>query len=137
MKYFDRTFSVSLGGKAFADGWDRIFAPKPAAPATFDEWAEKWNVDPYCFSDVGAGWIPLLETLAQELAALDFDFALVAQVKEKFGGLRFYVDAVNPAWDAAIDRAEAAAWKTCEKCGAPGTPRYTGWIRTLCDGCVK
>jgi len=37
----------------------------------------------------------------------------------------------------AIDMAEAMSYRTCEKCGQPGTERSDGWIRTLCDNCEE
>jgi methylphosphotriester-DNA--protein-cysteine methyltransferase len=61
----------------------------------------------------------------------------VAQVKEKFGSLRFYVDNGNPEVYAAIQFAEAMSYRTCETCGAPGRARVGGWVRTLCDACDK
>jgi hypothetical protein len=61
----------------------------------------------------------------------------VAQVKEKWGGLRFYVDGADDYVRGAIDLAESMSFRTCEVCGNKGQRRSGGWIRTLCDGCVK
>lgn len=101
---------------------------------TADEWASKWGITQALDVSVGEGWIPLLERLCVDLQKLGFDFSSVCQVKEKFGGLRFYH--YNDARDevmAAIDRAESESLCTCEECGAPGKPRRGGWIKTLCD----
>jgi hypothetical protein len=63
----------------------------------------------------------------------------VAQIKEKFGTLRFYVDIngatkeVREQIDAIISDAEGKSCVTCEVCGKPGSRRSTGWIQTLCD----
>jgi hypothetical protein len=58
---------------------------------------------------------------------------VAVQVKEKFGGLRFYVQAATDKHYNYISFAESMSYKTCEECGAPGK-RYTdGWHRTLCD----
>lgn len=57
---------------------------------------------------------------------------VAAQVKEKFGGLRFYVDNATPAHDQLIRFAEMMASRTCEDCGAPGQAYPFGWVRTLC-----
>ncbi len=102
---------------------------------TYDQWATKWGVPAYA-GGVGDGWVPLLETLATELAALGFDFSTVTQIKEKYGGLRFYYDGITDAVDAAVERAETAALRTCEECGAPGRRRSGGWILALCDACA-
>jgi hypothetical protein len=56
-----------------------------------------------------------------------------AQIKEKFGGLRFYTTSTNDYVRGVIDAAEALSLRTCETCGAPGKPRNDGWIKTLCD----
>ena len=60
---------------------------------------------------------------------------VAAQVKEKFGGLRFYVDNADDYTTGVIALAESMSYKTCETCGAPGKQTGRGWIRTLCDEC--
>jgi len=58
---------------------------------------------------------------------------VATQVKEKFGGLRFYVDGSTDKHDNYISFAESMSYQTCEKCGAPGKIYTDGWHRTLCD----
>lgn len=55
------------------------------------------------------------------------------QVKEKFGGLRFYFSGGDDYIDGIVDMAESMSYRTCEECGAPGTATEGGWIRTLCE----
>ena len=81
---------------------------------------------------VGAGWHPLVSHLIDDLFELGWD-GRVAQVKEKFGGLRFYVGAGNPVIWNRIQEAEKESYKTCEECGAPGQLRTDGWMKTLCE----
>ena len=58
---------------------------------------------------------------------------VASQVKEKFGGLRFYVNGATEKHWSYITFAESMSYKTCEVCGSPGE-RYTdGWHTTLCD----
>ena len=58
---------------------------------------------------------------------------VAAQVKEKFGGLRFYVDRATEKHYNYISVAENMSYRTCEECGNPGK-RYTdGWHKVLCD----
>ena len=57
------------------------------------------------------------------------------QVKEKFGGLRFYLSRGTDEMFDLTNEAESASYKVCEGCGAPGTRRTGGWIRVLCDSC--
>lgn len=84
---------------------------------------------------VGAGWRPILIRLHERLRREVPEYR-VDQVKEKFGGLRVYLDpATGPAWDAVAD-AENTAAVTCEFCGRPGRLRQDRpWLKTLCDSC--
>jgi len=93
---------------------------------------------------VGDGWRDVVRDLTQEIADIvggpDRAPALrVTQVKEKFGGLRFYLLALPVAHctaiDAAIERAEERSSRTCETCGAGGKLRESagGWWHTACD----
>lgn len=59
------------------------------------------------------------------------------QIKEKFGGLRIYQSGGDDYVDGLISMAEEMSYKTCERCGCPGSPNKQGWIMTLCDSCRK
>jgi hypothetical protein len=56
-----------------------------------------------------------------------------SQVKEKFGGLRFYTNGFTDTIDGMIRMAESMSYRTCEVCGSPGRSNNYGWISTLCD----
>jgi hypothetical protein len=58
---------------------------------------------------------------------------VATQVKEKFGGLRFYVSGGDEKTNAYIMFAEAMSYKICEVCGKPGRQRGSSWLVTLCD----
>jgi hypothetical protein len=58
---------------------------------------------------------------------------VAVQVKEKFGGLRFYVQAATDKHYQYISFAESMSYRTCEMCGAPGKTYTDGWHTTLCD----
>jgi hypothetical protein len=87
------------------------------------------------------GWFDILWRLCEDLEPLVAEFEQetgsqfeVLQVKEKFGGLRFYVncrrnDAIRQRILAAIEE----SFHTCEICGQPGKLREDSWIKTLCD----
>lgn len=62
---------------------------------------------------------------------------VAVQVKEKFGGLRFYINRGTDEHYNYINFAESMSYRTCEQCGSPGK-RYTdGWHQTLCDHHAK
>jgi hypothetical protein len=67
--------------------------------------------------------------------ALVQDFKIV-QIKEKFGGLRFYVDGADKEINAWISFAESMSYEICEECGTNQNIGTTsGWIRTICGAC--
>ena len=79
---------------------------------------------------VGKGWSKILDKLYDVKPRSVY----VAQVKEKFGGLRFYIGSANREFFDAIEAAEKESYLTCEECGEPGKLREDfGWILTLCD----
>lgn len=91
-----------------------------------------------CFGfECGDGWYELIRELCEELKELipedaEEEFEVV-QVKEKFGGLRFYTNWATEEMYEKIEEAEGKSFKICEECGQPGKVRGGGWIRTLCD----
>lgn len=89
------------------------------------------------------GWWPLIKSLLGDLKAMGFskDNLQITQVKEKFGGLRFYTfgNGVTVSTDMAtamfnrIYDAEKQSGVTCEQCGEIGALREGRWLKTLCD----
>jgi len=62
----------------------------------------------------------------------------VTQIKEKFGGLRFYTNHSETLIEGMIWFAEALSYTICEKCGNnDAKPNSEGWIKTLCGVCRK
>lgn len=93
------------------------------------EWKESHlqrllHVGPDEGKDYGSG-IRELKPLIPQLVA--------DQVKEKFGGLRFYHHGGDEFCDGVLQMADAMSFRICEDCGAPGKVGGRGWIRTLCN----
>ncbi len=95
------------------------------------------------FVDTDDGWFPLIHKLCQDLDPIIkkegfIDFS-VDQVKEKFGGLRFYTSYGNEEIFDLIQKAEADSFKICEKCGKKGSGYVNefGWLKTLCKKCAE
>ena len=105
---------------------------------------------------IGSGWLPIIESLCahiqnyvdwreKTIATLTesnpyntkipevVPQVVVGQIKEKFGGLRFYYDGGDHKVDGMVAMAEAWAAHTCEECGNMGKHRNSGWMATLCD----
>lgn len=91
------------------------------------------------YIECGSGWYQILENLSQEIEAIlvkdpSLGPVKVGQIKEKFGGLRYYLDeGGSPEIYKAIEKAEKLSEYTCEVCGEPGKSRQGGWIKVLCN----
>lgn len=108
-------------------------------PNAFKYRSKNFAFDLYGF-ECGDGWAELLEPIAQYLEEKNKDMPTiyVAQIKEKFGGLRFYTHGGDETLEKLIDEASDRSLRTCEVCGLEGTPRkIRGWISTLCMSHIK
>jgi len=138
---------------------------------TKEEYIEKYQhlfKDHWALPEVGDGWIPLIDKLTSMInnkiedikkyndgwlenevitpedhetnKKLMENFKIV-QIKEKFGGLRFYVEGTEykkhkdiHGW---IQFAEIMANYLCEGCGTnQGLGSTSGWMRTICKPCA-
>lgn len=99
--------------------------------------------------ECGDGWYSIIDSLCNEI---DKHLKLVneqndnkpnltcsaVQIKEKFGGLRFYIDGGDEHIYELIKKAENTSFVTCEHCGAITDVGVTsGWIRTICKQCYN
>jgi hypothetical protein len=102
-----------------------------------------------CELECANGWLKLIYDLSKKLKDIGFNGEVI-QIKEKFGGLRYYFDLVRdkkgylideeklPAIDELVYNAERKSYKICELCGKKGkliTKNY--WYRTRCPKCEK
>lgn len=112
-----------------------IFLENHASPSKFRE----IPLADFLTGSVGSGWHPLITDLCLKLWSLGWD-GRVAQCKEKFGGLRFYLasgsDITDQMWEL-VTAAERASLSVCETCGtSPANLRKDRWwLKTLCDKC--
>lgn len=60
---------------------------------------------------------------------------VATQVKEKFGGLRFYYCGGDDFVHGVISMAEHMSYTTCEVCGNLGESNGGGWIEVRCEKC--
>lgn len=97
--------------------------------------------------ECGDGWFDLIYKLSQDIEAAARDAGLepdssdwprCRQVKEKLGGIRFYVfNCSNERIRALIDSAYEQSRKTCEYCGKPGERATDGGIAAMCPEHAK
>jgi hypothetical protein len=96
-------------------------------PSLFDDSLISFNV--------GNGWRGILDRLCDKLVNTK---CKIVQVKEKFGGLRFYVENETTEITHMIHEAELESYKTCEYCGTTKDVTTSGsWLKTLCESCNK
>lgn len=91
----------------------------------------------HCPCSIGEGWYEHIHNLMVELIKAGWNKE-IKQIKEKFGGLRFYIGSGNKKIWEIITKYETLSYTICEKCGEPGELRkdagnYGGWWKTLCD----
>ncbi len=119
--------------KKLCEKYPKIFADRHK-PMT--ETAMCWGFDH------GDGWYQILDSLCSQIQHhIDWQNrnevkvaqVVATQVKEKFGGLRFYYNGGDDVIDGMVRMAESWAANTCETCGKPGTLRGKGWLYTACD----
>lgn len=86
--------------------------------------------------DVDEGWYQLIADCDKELTAIDPNYQIF-QVKQKFGGLRYYFHPSQPdtskAMHEVVTKYEKIASVTCEATGGPGVLMKSigGWYKTL------
>ncbi len=132
------------------------------------EMQEKYPVmfsRPFVGFYIGAGWYQIIRSLCGNIQSHidhinctrqklleknpynhpipeEIEPVVVDQIKEKYGGLRFYYTGGDNVIDGMVTMAESWAVHTCETCGNPGVNRsiqqtgqwlFRGWLTTLCD----
>ena len=92
--------------------------------------------DVRCGISIGMGWVQIVLDLAEAIKA-NGKSVVVEQIKEKFGGIRFYYRGDDI--EDLVAAAEDFCWNHCERCGEPARRnaagevwRTRGWIKTLC-----
>ena len=89
--------------------------------------------------ECGDGWFDVIHNLCKELNELYLsknknpDDIFVLQVKEKYGGLRFYTNGLIEGGYEIISKYENLSETTCEICGEIGKIRGDYWLKCLCD----
>ena len=118
---FPKIFVRPFGGFAIGPGWYQIIRSLCKNIQSYID-----SRDCYRLSLMKSN--PMNRALPEQIEQVTVD-----QIKEKFGGLRFYYSGGDEKIDGMVTMAESWAAHTCETCGKPGKSRDGGWIRTLCD----
>jgi hypothetical protein len=120
---------TELQNKLF-DKYPKIFAQKDLPTS---QTSLCWGID------TGDGWYDILDTLCGQIQNHQNLFGLnveAVQVKQKFGGLRFYYNGGDEFIEGLTSMAEAISNRTCEECGSPATTTTRGhYTKTQCLRC--
>jgi hypothetical protein len=97
--------------------------------------------------ECGEGWKTIINDTHRKLKYLDSNYK-IAQIKEKFGGLRYYYDTsleytntVSQIMEDVVRAAEEKASRTCDKCGTSDYKDkvdlriHRGFYYTNCEEC--
>ena len=112
-------------------------------PEMFVHFTEKTNGPFYPIkfgAECGSGWDKLIEILTKMIYSYcknnNKPFPQITQIKEKYGGLRYYVDGASDYIFGMISFAEDMSYYICERCGSMENVYQTkGWIETVCEKC--
>jgi hypothetical protein len=93
----------------------------------------------------GSGWYWLINQLCNHIQSyidlnphLKIPQVVATQVKEKYGGLRFYYKGGDKHIAGAVSLAEHLSYSICEECGSTHNVTQTkGWVYTMCEECMK
>lgn len=128
-------------GFSHGDGWYNIIDTLCGLLySKYNQAKDRYEYVKECFDTKGGktdwGKPVTAEEVEEKRIAMEEEAAKVpvaSQVKEKFGGLRFYVRAATEEHYNYITFAESMSYRTCETCGAPGTYYPFGWHHVACD----
>ena len=92
--------------------------------------------------DMPIGWrVAFGEQMCKEikeelLKHNELDSYEIVDIKEKFGGLRWYDNSNLPGLQVIIAKYAVLSETTCIVCGKPAEWVSTGWISPYCDDCA-
>jgi hypothetical protein len=99
------------------------------------------------YSECGNGWYELIDKLFSYIAISIKNYQIrnfsIAQIKEKFGGLRVYPNLyfdikIASTINGLINNAEKESLFICELCGKEGKLiNKNGWLMVRCEECKK
>ena len=140
-----------LNGKIMRDELDKQLCEK--YPKIFRDRHSPMTETAMCWGfECGDGWHQIIDSLCSQIQhhinwkqeqkekysrGEGCRQVVAMQVKEKFGGLRFYYNGGDEKIDGMVRMAESWAANTCETCGKPGRLRGRGWLYTACDEHTK
>jgi len=109
-----------------------------AYPKIFAARHGKMETTAMCWGfECGDGWYTLIDSMCSLIQShcnysKECPQVIAFQIKEKFGGLRFYYDGGDDYIAGIVSFAEHMSQNICEVCGDRGVLNTEGWIKCLC-----
>lgn len=99
--------------------------------------APRFSEDNFCGFEPPYGWLELVVCVHEKL--LPNPNYRIAQVKEKFGELRFYTEGLTSEQYDVVRAAQRESRTICQDCGSRENValREHGWVATLCADCDR
>ncbi len=103
-----------------------------------------WNMQQTCMCwgiCVGDGWYHIIDTLCHGIqhrlnTTKGIEQVEAVQVKEKWGGLRFYYEGGDDYIAGLVSYAESLSMISCIQCGRPTKNTVRAWMK-ICSNCEK
>lgn len=151
-EYLSKWYSKDEGDRLAVAEYNKALLEKYPWLTPYNVWTgkldENYNYESTWADDIPDGWRlafgdQMIEELDQLLRKYNFrDKYGIVQIKEKFGGLRWYDDDGFPeeGYEEYRDwlcKYEDLSFRTCIDCGKPAIGYTKGWIVPLCKDCMK
>ena len=108
----------------------------PQAQGLFEDFG--FGLTTECWSNIPRGWEAIIREAVEAIAVVD-PLTKIKQIKDKFGGLRLYVNSNDASGrvDVIISLAEESSYRFCEWCSGKSAKQkqIKGFYHTLCDAC--
>lgn len=111
----------------------------PGNPEAHPEYDYEYTL----LDDVPEGWriafgLEMCKEIKDELVKSNrLNDYYITQIKEKYGGLRWYDNGGSREHFDIIRKYEHKSEETCILCGTPASQISTGWISPYCDKCAS
>lgn len=138
-RYADMKVTAMCWGLCISKGWyplvdalcAQLYSKYNSKKSTY-EWLQKSVGEPRYNGELYTQQEADEAKKEMDIAAAEIPVA--SQVKEKFGGLRFYVECASKEQHEVIDFAERMSYYICEECGSMKDVQNwnLGWVATLC-----
>ena len=150
-EYLSKWHSKDEGDRLAVMEYNKALLEKYPWLTPYNVWTGKldegYNYESTWADDIPDGWrLAFGDQMLEELNNLLTKYGLedeyrIVQIKEKFGGLRWYdngfYEECYEEYQTWLNKYEDLSFTTCIVCGKPAIGYTKGWITPLCKDCMK